>query len=68
MVDGETGTFFDRPTVDDLAGGIERLDSMTFDPAAIRANAERFRPEVFRPRFIELLTRLGVDPSLYASA
>jgi hypothetical protein len=38
---------------------------MTFDAAAIRANAERFAPAVFRRRFIELFERLSVDPSLY---
>ena len=60
--------FFERQTVDDVAAAIERVDGLTFDPAAIRANAERFRPEVFRTKFVELFQRLGVDPSLYDAA
>ncbi len=65
VVEGETGVFFDRPTIEDLAGAIERLDSMTFDPAVIHANAERFRPDIFRGKFVELFQRLGVAPGFY---
>jgi glycosyltransferase involved in cell wall biosynthesis len=65
VVDGTTGLFFREPTVDGLIDGIRRADTMTFDPAALRANAERFAPAVFRRRFIELFERLGVDPRLY---
>ena len=31
-----------------------------------RAQAERFGPDVFRQKFVQLLERLGVDPSLYS--
>jgi len=65
VLDGATGVLFDAPTVDSLVAAIERSDSMTFDRAAIRANAERFGVDVFRRRFVELLARLDVDPSLY---
>lgn len=65
VVDGETGVFFDRQTPEALVDAIERLDALTFDPAVIRRNAERFSPPVFRRRFVELFQRLGVDPSLY---
>jgi glycosyltransferase involved in cell wall biosynthesis len=65
VVDGQTGVLFDRQTPEALAAAIERLDSMSFDRDVIRANAERFSAPVFRSRFIELLQRLGVDPSLY---
>jgi glycosyltransferase involved in cell wall biosynthesis len=67
VVEGMTGVFFDRPTPQSLAEAIERLDAMSFEPAAIRANAERFAPQVFRQQFVALLERLGVDPELYES-
>jgi glycosyltransferase involved in cell wall biosynthesis len=65
VVEGTTGLFFREPTVEGLIEAIRRADAMTFDAAAIRANAERFAPAVFRRRFIELFERLSVDPSLY---
>lgn len=65
VVDGRTGVFFDDPTSASLAEAIARLDTLTFDPATIRANAERFNATVFRARWLELFIRLGVDPSLY---
>jgi len=77
VVDGVAGVLFDArsaatrsaapPAVDALAAAIERADSMSFDRLAIRANAERFGVDVFRRRFVELFTRLGVDRSLYRS-
>jgi len=67
VIDGATGVFFDEQTPAALAAAIERLDAIVFDPAAIRANAERFSLAVFRERFIELFRQLGVDPSLYVA-
>lgn len=67
VVDGVTGVFFDRPDADALAAAIVEVDGRTFDPAAIRAHAERFDVTVFRRRWRELFARLGVDPELYAS-
>jgi len=65
VVDGATGTLFDAPTVESLVAGIERMDSISVDRAAIRAHAGRFGVAIFRRRFVELLRRLGVDRSLY---
>ena len=65
--DGVSGVLFDEQTPAALAEAIERADGISFDPAAIRANAERFSASVFRAKFIDLLRRLGVDPSLYRS-
>jgi glycosyltransferase involved in cell wall biosynthesis len=67
VLDGVSGVFFDEQTPAALATAIERLDTLVFDPAEIRANAERFSPSVFRERFVELFRRLGVDPSLYVA-
>jgi glycosyltransferase involved in cell wall biosynthesis len=68
VVDGETGVFFDHQDWRSLADSIERLDSLTWSPAAIRQRAEAFDTEVFHSRWRSLFERLGVDPSLYRLA
>jgi glycosyltransferase involved in cell wall biosynthesis len=68
VVDGVSGVLFDQQTQSGLAGAIERLDSLTFESAAIRRNAELFAAPVFRRKVVEFLRRLGVDPILYRSS
>jgi glycosyltransferase involved in cell wall biosynthesis len=65
VVHARTGVFFDHHTTEGLIDAIEKLDRMSFDPAEIRAQAERFAAPVFRRRFAELFQRLGVSPELY---
>jgi glycosyltransferase involved in cell wall biosynthesis len=65
VVDGVTGTHFQAQTTEALAEAIERLDTLTLDPIAIRTWAERFDTEVFRRSWRDLLARSGVDPSSY---
>jgi len=48
-VDGLTGLFFDEQTPAALAAALERFETMTFAPWAIRAHAERFG----RRRFLD---------------
>ena len=50
---GETGEFFDQPTVDALRTAVERFDPDAYDSAAIRAHAERWH----LPRFQEAILR-----------
>jgi glycosyltransferase involved in cell wall biosynthesis len=45
---GQTGLFFHEQTPEALADTIRRLDSIDFDPAAIRRNAERFSVDRFK--------------------
>jgi glycosyltransferase involved in cell wall biosynthesis len=66
VVEGVTGVFFDAQTSQSLAEGIQRVDAMAVDLAAIRANAERFSTAVFRRRWRQLLEGLGVDRRLIA--
>ncbi len=48
VIDEETGLFFREQTADSLLEAIDRFRARTWDPAAARANAERFST----PRFL----------------
>ena len=52
VVEGETGTFFDRQTVDDLAGAMIRFEELesSFDPRTVRSHAQRFGRTEFRAK------------------
>jgi glycosyltransferase involved in cell wall biosynthesis len=57
-----TGEFFDALTADSLASAIERFEPRRYHPDACRAQAQRFAPERFRPRFEEMVERLRALP------
>jgi glycosyltransferase involved in cell wall biosynthesis len=57
VLDGTTGLFFDEQTPESLVGALERFDTMSFDPAACREQAELFGPERFRAEFGRYLDR-----------
>ena len=59
VLDGETGLLYAEPGPRALGAAIERFETMTFDDAALRAQARRFAPEVFAERFGALLQRVG---------
>ena len=42
VIDGENGVLFDEPEVGSLAAALDRVARLQFDPARIRASAERF--------------------------
>jgi glycosyltransferase involved in cell wall biosynthesis len=48
VIDGETGLFFDRQTVDSLCEALGRFEQYTFSPERCRANAGRFDTAVFK--------------------
>lgn len=50
IVEGTTGLFFDRPSVDDLADAIVAADRIEWQSAAIRAHARRFDRATFEAR------------------
>jgi glycosyltransferase involved in cell wall biosynthesis len=68
VVDGETGVLYPKPGATALAEAIERLDTLSFEPAALRRHAERFDRRHFAAAWRALLERLGVSPSLYTQA
>jgi glycosyltransferase involved in cell wall biosynthesis len=47
VVEGETGCFFQDRTADSLLAALERAERITWNPALIRQNAERFSEERF---------------------
>ncbi|MDQ3879602.1 MAG: glycosyltransferase, partial [Chloroflexota bacterium] len=67
VVEGVTGTFFERDDPGALATAIRRLESLPLDSARIRAHAERFDAALFRARMRALFRRLGVDSALYSA-
>src|SRR5215211_1326921 len=48
VVEGETGTFFDRCEPEAVAEAVRGFDALTIDPAACRGAAERFGAHRFR--------------------
>src|SRR5206468_2539760 len=58
IVRGETGVLVPPGDVDALARALGETDWEAFDPAAARANAERFSSASFRRRFSEAVDGL----------
>lgn len=52
VVDGETGVLFHEQSVGAVAAAIESSETIVWDTAKLRANAERFGEDVFRQRFV----------------
>jgi glycosyltransferase involved in cell wall biosynthesis len=48
VLDGESGLFFHKQSVDALMAAIEQFEQSDFDPTTARANAERFGVERFK--------------------
>ena len=48
VIEGETGVFFRRQTVDSLIEAVHCLEAASFDPQRIRRNAERFSVDRFK--------------------
>lgn len=53
VIEGETGLFFREQSIESLIEAIERFEQVSFDPARLRANADRFSV----PRFQQELGR-----------
>jgi glycosyltransferase involved in cell wall biosynthesis len=49
--DGETGVLFAAPTPESLAAAVDRLEHLVFQPAQLRAAAQRFDRAAFERRF-----------------
>lgn len=60
--DGVTGVHFPEQTVDSLVEAVERFEGMAFDPAVLRASAERFAAPVFRDAIRRWVTAATGEP------
>ena len=56
VVEGVTGTFFERCEPDALAEAVRRFDALAVDPAACRAAAERFSAGRFREQIKRIVS------------
>ena len=56
IIEGETGLFFREPTADALADAVRRMETTRFDPALLRAHAERFAVPRFQRELDQALT------------
>ncbi|HEX5852065.1 MAG TPA: glycosyltransferase [Solirubrobacteraceae bacterium] len=56
VIDGQTGLLAKLDDVDSFTKAIERIDSIDFDPARAKANAERFSVKAFQRRLSEHIT------------
>jgi len=57
VIPGRTGEFFAEPTVESLIAALAAFDPAGYDPAACRANAERFGIERFERELREFVER-----------
>ena len=55
IVEGRTGEFFDKPTVDSLTAVLSRFDDSRYSPREMNANAQRFGEAVFTERFVRFV-------------
>ncbi|MCB0173137.1 MAG: glycosyltransferase [Anaerolineae bacterium] len=55
VIEHETGLFFHEQTVECLMATIEQFETMAFDPASARANAERFSNERFKQQLSQFI-------------
>ena len=53
--EGITGTFFHEQTPEALAAAVRRFDPSDYDPAACRANAERFSVSQFKRKLLAFI-------------
>lgn len=48
VIDGKTGVFFHKPTVESLVQAIQKFEKMKFDPKVCKQQAEKFSKEKFK--------------------
>jgi len=58
ILDGLNGVFFREPTADSLIAALDRFETMTWDPQAIRRHAESYDVVVFQSRIREFVDKV----------
>jgi glycosyltransferase involved in cell wall biosynthesis len=61
VVEGETGIFFDEPTVESLRAALDRVEGRTWDRASLRARAAEFSRERFDRELRTVLNSLNAE-------
>lgn len=64
IVEGETGIFFDEPTVESLANALRDFNPAVYDARVLRNHAERFAPDRFIDRLRAIVERVRAEYSL----
>jgi glycosyltransferase involved in cell wall biosynthesis len=61
IIEGETGEFFDEPTIEVMADAVRRFmeNETNYDPEKIRRRAEKFSKENFRDNFLKEIGKIG---------
>jgi len=57
VVDGKTGIFFQKPTVDSLISAIKQCNNITISSTACRTQAEKFSQERFKQQLREFVEK-----------
>jgi glycosyltransferase involved in cell wall biosynthesis len=57
VIGGQTGVFFDEPTVESLMGAIHKAETITWDQKRLRENAERFQKSHFLSAMTEFVEK-----------
>ena len=68
VIEGRTGEFFDKPTVDSLTAVLSRFDDSRYSPREMNANAQRFGEGVFTERFVRFVETARSEHQKYRSA
>ena len=55
VVEGETGIFFTEQTIESLNEAVERFETLSLDPAKIRAHAQKFDKTVFQKKMLDFI-------------
>jgi glycosyltransferase involved in cell wall biosynthesis len=59
VIDGLNGVLFEEQTTDSLIAALERSESQSWDPAAIRRHAQQYDIEVFQERLLDFLYQVS---------
>ena len=59
VVDGETGVFYDQPTVEALRAAMSKCVKHAWSPDILRKRADQYRPELFRKRLQAIVGSSG---------
>lgn len=59
VIDGETGIFFKKQTVQSLVKAVKRFEDLRFDSDKLTTNAQRFSKNNFKKNFARLVRKYG---------